>query len=250
MPIPIWPEFALAVFTRGSDVAALDLHAALEQALAGIHRHEELRTAEADMGTFRLGRAVRSGQVPDPLPIDAAAPPFRDERFADSASSASFRIRVMRSCSSSFPTRMPRRKSRNSGRNPMAAGGAVLPAQANVRIPHSLFVRFHCSDRPGKALSWMADGNQINRLVVAGQGESLPHVVIMEGAHGHSSKSERDGLQQHVLGRVARFQMYVPRTALAAVFAFRPFIYRSDNEKLRVPLEHSPAPRRRDRVQA
>lgn len=35
------------------------------------------------MGTFRLGCAVRPGQVPDPLPIHAAAPPFRDERLAE-----------------------------------------------------------------------------------------------------------------------------------------------------------------------
>ena len=47
---------------------------------------------------------------------------------------------------------------------------------------------------PGPALSWMANGNQIERLVFAGQGKSLLHLVIMESADGYSSKPQRDGL--------------------------------------------------------
>jgi hypothetical protein len=34
----------------------------------------------------------------------------------------------------------------------------------------------------------MANGNQIERLVFAGQGKSLLHLVIMESADGYSSK--------------------------------------------------------------
>ncbi len=104
MPIPIWPQLALAVFTRGFDIAALHLHAALEQALARIHHHEELRTAEADMGTFRLGCAVRSGKYPIHCQTRRGTTCSVTNGSPNSASSASFRIRVMRSWSSSFPT--------------------------------------------------------------------------------------------------------------------------------------------------
>jgi len=66
---------------RGAQVAALHLHAALEELIFRIHHQEEFRATEADLGGDRLGGAVSARQVANPLPKDPATPALRDKRL-------------------------------------------------------------------------------------------------------------------------------------------------------------------------